>query len=105
MRKNSNSEFKYIFKIILIGDPFVGKSAILSNFLHDSFNQNYDVTVGVEFGAKTIKIDEIKVKLQIWDTAGQESFKSITRSYYRSAAGAVVAFDLTNKQSFTNVSK
>ena len=103
MSNNSNNNFKYVFKMILIGDPFVGKSALLSSFLHGNFIDRYDVTVGVEFGAKTIQLSEYNIKLQIWDTAGQESFKSITRSYYRSSAGAIVTFDITNRTSFDNI--
>ena len=79
---------KYMFKYIIIGDTAVGKSCLLSQFLNNKFNNHYDVTVGVEFGAKMIKIKGDPIKLQVWDTAGQETFKSITRSYYRSAAGA-----------------
>lgn len=61
--------------------------------------------MGVEFGAKLVTINEDPIKLQIWDTAGQETFKSITRSYYRSAAGALLVYDVTNRESFQNVHK
>ena len=58
-------------------------------------NANHDVTIGVEFAAKTLKINKQNIKLQIWDTAGQENFRSITRSYYRSAIGALLVYDIT----------
>lgn len=74
-------------------------------FLEGKFNTRYEVTVGVEFGAKMVTINEDPIKLQIWDTAGQETFKSITRSYYRSAAGALLVYDVTNRESFENVHK
>ena len=99
---NSNS-FAYVFKYIIIGDPSVGKSCILNQFLNETFTEDYDITVGVEFGAKTIEIGKTKLKLQIWDTAGQDSFKSITRAYYRGAAAALICYDITSRESFDNL--
>lgn len=61
------------------------------------------MTIGVEFGSRTVEINEKKIKLQIWDTAGQESFKSITRSYYRGAAGALLVYDITRKETFNHL--
>ena len=98
-----NDKFEYVFKYIIIGDPFVGKSCILNQFLNDDFNEDYDITVGVEFGARTIDIKGRMAKLQIWDTAGQDSFKSITRAYYRGAAAALVCYDITSRSSFENL--
>ena len=72
------------------GDTGVGKSCLLLQFTDKRFQPVHDLTIGVEFGARMIKIDEKNIKLQIWDTAGQESFRSITRSYYRGAAGALL---------------
>ena len=99
----STGSFEYVFKYIIIGDPSVGKSCILNQFLNNNFNEDYDITVGVEFGAQTIDLGDKKVKLQIWDTAGQESFKSITRAYYRGAAAALICYDITNHESFGNL--
>ena len=59
----------------------------------------------MEFGARTIQIDNKNIKLQIWDTAGQESFKSITRSYYRGAAGALLVYDITRRDTFTHLTR
>jgi Ras-related protein Rab-2A len=84
-------------KISLISG--VGKSCLLLQFIDKRFRQKHEVTIGVEFGAKMIEYDTLNIKLQIWDTAGQESFRSITRSYYRSAAGAIIVYDIT-KYSF-----
>ena len=98
--------YEYIFKYIIIGDSGVGKSCLLLQFLEGSFKANHEATIGVEFGTKIITTDNgTNVKLQVWDTAGQDAFKSITRSYYRNAAGALVVYDITNKQSFINVKK
>lgn len=65
----------------------------------------HDLTIGVEFGARLITIDNHQIKLQIWDTAGQESFRSITRSYYRDAAGALLVYDITRRESFNHLSR
>ncbi len=97
--------FEYIYKYIIIGDSGVGKSCILLQFTQNEFDQNKENTVGVEFGNKIISVGGAAVKLQIWDTAGQEQFKSITRSYYRAVAGALLVYDVTNPESFANVKK
>ena len=66
-------------------------------------NSNHDVTIGVEFAAKNLKINRKTIKLQIWDTAGQENFRSITRSYYRSAIGALLIYDITRRDTFQHL--
>ena len=96
--------YNYLFKLIIIGDSGVGKSCILLQFTDNRFRKDHDLTIGVEFGAKLIDIKEKKIHLQIWDTAGQENFRSITRAYYRSAAGALLMFDLTRRESFDKLS-
>jgi Ras-related protein Rab-2A len=97
--------YAYLFKFIIIGDTGVGKSCLLLKYVDGRFRQKHEVTIGVEFGAKVVAIEGINLKLQIWDTAGQESFKSITRGYYRSAAVALLVYDITNRDSFENVLK
>ncbi|KAB5551451.1 hypothetical protein DKX38_008762 [Salix brachista] len=87
--------YAYLFKYIIIGDTGVGKSCLLLQFTDKRFQPVHDLTIGVEFGARMITIDNKPIKLQIWDTAGQESFRSITRSYYRGAAGALLVYDIT----------
>ena len=87
--------YAYLFKYIIIGDTGVGKSCLLLQFTDKRFQPVHDLTIGVEFGARMITIDGKQIKLQIWDTAGQESFRSITRSYYRGAAGALLVYDIT----------
>ena len=95
----------YQFKYIIIGDAAVGKSCLMLNFIDKRFRSEHDLTIGVEFGSKIIDIKGTKIKLQIWDTAGSESFKSITRSYYRSAAGALLVYDITHRDSFNHLSE
>lgn len=97
--------FDYIFKFVVIGDSSVGKSCLVLQFIEGVFNPDQENTIGVEFGAKVADVNGTKVKIQIWDTAGQEAFQSITRSYYRGAAGALVVFDLTKEESFKNAER
>ena len=93
------------FKFIIIGSSGTGKSCLLLQFTDKRFESMHDLTIGVEFGARVVSINGNEVKLQIWDTAGQESFRSITRSYYRGAVGALVVFDVTKRESFESVSQ
>lgn len=97
------SAYSYLFKYIIIGDSAVGKSCLLLQFTDKRFQPVHDLTIGVEFGARMINIDSKQIKLQIWDTAGQESFRSITRSYYRGAAGALLVYDITRRDTFTHL--
>ncbi|KAK4398220.1 Ras-related protein RABB1c [Sesamum angolense] len=90
--------YAYLFKYIIIGDTGVGKSCLLLQFTDKRFQPVHDLTIGVEFGARMVTIDNKPMKLQIWDTAGQESFRSITRSYYRGAAGALLVYDITRRE-------
>jgi len=99
------SDYDVIFKLVLIGDSGVGKSSLLLRYADDTFSANYLSTIGVDFKIRTIIVDGKKVKLQIWDTAGQERFKTITSSYYTGASGVLVTYDITNKESFSNVKK
>lgn len=95
--------YAYLFKYIIIGDSAVGKSCLLLQFTDKRFQPVHDLTIGVEFGARMITIDGKQIKLQIWDTAGQESFRSITRSYYRGAAGALLVYDITRRDTFNHL--
>ena len=99
------ASYSYLFKFIIIGDSNVGKSCLLLQFTDNRFRNDHDLTIGVEFGAKIVTIDEKPVRLQIWDTAGQESFRSITRSYYRGAAGTLLVYDVTRRDTFQNLTK
>lgn len=94
----------YVLKFIITGDAAVGKSSLLIRLTDQRFLANPDPTLGVEFGSKLITLPEEEkvVKLQCWDTAGTESFRAITRSYYRGAAGCLLVYDVTNRKSFMN---
>eukprot|EP00029_Vermamoeba_vermiformis_P009574 TRINITY_DN4817_c0_g1_i1.p1 TRINITY_DN4817_c0_g1~~TRINITY_DN4817_c0_g1_i1.p1 ORF type:complete len:209 (-),score=49.33 TRINITY_DN4817_c0_g1_i1:88-714(-) len=100
---NSQPEYDYLFKLLLIGDSGVGKSCILLRFADDTYTDSYISTIGVDFKIKTIDLDGKTVKLQIWDTAGQERFRTITSSYYRGAHGIIIVYDVTDQVSWFNV--
>eukprot|EP00357_Protocruzia_adherens_P019769 CAMPEP_0115006326 /NCGR_PEP_ID=MMETSP0216-20121206/20431_1 /TAXON_ID=223996 /ORGANISM="Protocruzia adherens, Strain Boccale" /LENGTH=215 /DNA_ID=CAMNT_0002372883 /DNA_START=137 /DNA_END=784 /DNA_ORIENTATION=+ len=97
--------YAFLFKYIIIGDTGVGKSCLLMQFTDNRFRQDHEITIGVEFGSRMITIDNKQIKLQIWDTAGQESFRSITRSYYRGAAGALLVYDVTRRDTFNHLAR
>lgn len=96
-------KFDFLIKIVLIGDTNVGKTNILSRLVDNKFNADSKATIGVEFGSKIFKFDGSTVKVQIWDTAGQERYHAITTAYYRGSAGAVLVYDISNKESLDHV--
>ncbi|PRP80728.1 ras-related protein Rab-2A [Planoprotostelium fungivorum] len=106
IQTGKNQPFKY-FKYIIVGDTAVGKSCLLLQFTDKRFQPVHDLTIGVEFGSRTIAHDGKQVKLQIWDTAGQEKFRSITRSYYRGTgtSGALLVYDITRRDTFNHLAE
>ena len=98
-----SNNYNFLFKYIIIGDPSVGKSNLLMKFAHNKFTDEYQATIGVEFGAKNIEINKKTYRIQIWDTAGQENFRSITRAYYKNSVCAMVVYDITNRSSFEHI--
>ena len=98
-------DYNYLFKVLILGDSFVGKTNMLKRFLNDEFDMNTKETVGVEFGSKNFILGEKKdiIKAQIWDTAGQERYRSVTKAYYKGAKGALLVYDITRKSTFENI--
>ena len=94
----------HIFKVLIIGDSSVGKSNILLRFSDNIFHDTFLPTIGVDFKIRNVKMGDQTVKLNIWDTAGQERFKTITSTYYKGAHGIIVVYDITDRESFNNVS-
>lgn len=92
-----------LMKIILIGNSGVGKSSMLTRFANDTFTNAYKSTIGVEFSCRTLQFGDRTVKLQVWDTSGQERFRCITTSYYRGASGVMLCFSLNDPSSFYSV--
>ena len=99
-----SDEYEFIFKVLLLGNSNVVKSSLFLRFVDDIWNDTFVPTIGVDFKIKTFNIDEKKIKMQIWDTAGQERFKNIIASYYRGAHGILLIYDVTDKESFKNLS-
>ena len=97
--------YDHLFRYIIVGDMAVGKSCLLLQFTDNKFRHQHELTIGVEFGGKTIQVNGKNIKIQIWDTAGQEAFQAITRTYYKGATGALVVYDITRRDTFTHVSK
>ena len=95
--------FHYLLKYVIIGDSGVGKSNILLQYINGKFSDDFKATVGVEFGAKNIEINSRIYRIQIWDTAGQESFLSMTKVYYKNSSAAFIVYDITEKETFDHV--
>lgn len=101
------NEYDYLFKVLLIGDIGVGKSSIFNRFGKGVYETDYKTTIGVDF--LSIILDKVpgtnneRLMIQLWDTAGQEKFKTITRTYFKGAHGAIIVYDVTCRTSFSNV--
>lgn len=93
------------YKIVFLGEQNVGKSTLISQFVYKCIEDKYQPTIGIDFLPKRMEIDGKEVKLQIWDTAGQEKFNSIISSYARDSFIAVIVYDLTKRKSFESVDK
>ncbi|KAM3872262.1 ras-related protein Rab-7L1-like [Diretmus argenteus] len=94
---------EHLLKILIVGDGNVGKSSFVHRYVNGQFSKTYKMTVGVDFFMKVLPwSDTEKVRLQLWDIAGQERFISMTRIYFKGASGCVVMFDVTNSSSFLN---
>ena len=100
-----DENYEMMFKVVLVGDSFVGKTNIMSKYLKNEFHDDSKATVGVEFGSKQFNIEGHTIKAQIWDTAGQERYKAITSAYYKGAKGAFIVYDITRKNSFESIEK
>ncbi|XP_057979266.1 ras-related protein RABC2a-like isoform X1 [Malania oleifera] len=103
-----NNSFDYSFKVLLIGDSGVGKSSLLLSFISSNPVQDLSPTIGVDFKIKQVTVGGKKLKLTMWDTvcfiaAGQERFGILTSSYYRGAHGIILVYDVTRRETFTNL--
>ncbi|XP_017070045.1 LOW QUALITY PROTEIN: ras-related protein Rab-30 [Drosophila eugracilis] len=93
-------DYKFLFKIVLVGNAGVGKTCLVRRFTQGLFPPGQGATIGVDFMIKTVEVEGEKIKLQIWDTAGQERFRSITQSYYRSAHALILVYDISCQPTF-----
>ncbi|XXG83622.1 hypothetical protein AAC387_Pa10g1335 [Persea americana] len=100
---SSSSSYDLSFKILLIGDSGVGKSSLLFSFISNAVDDPAP-TIGVDFKIKQLTVAGKRLKLTIWDTAGQERFRTLTTSYYRGAQGIILVYDVTRRETFTDLS-
>ena len=100
---NSEQEAQIVLKLLLLGDSSVGKTSILNKYISNKFDESSISTVGVDYMDKIIDYNKFKIKLQIWDTSGEEKFRTITKNFYRNADGLLVVFDLTKKESYDHI--
>ena len=91
------------FKIIIIGESGVGKSSILRRAVQNAFEQGYHPTIGFEFLLIHYKVNELKLKLQVWDTCGQEMFRSLVQGFYRNSSLAIIVYDVSERSSYENL--
>ena len=99
----SYRKYDYFFKLLIIGDSNVGKQPFLSRFIDDSFTATYFPTVGLDVKVKIINFQNKNVKLHITDMAGEERFRSVTKTYYKGAHGIILMYDVTDRNSFNNI--
>jgi len=90
-------------KIIIVGAPWVGKTSLLSRFIDDTFNDTYKCSVGVDYMLRTMEVDGKRIKLEIWDVAGNQRYPQLIKEHYRGAAGVAVVYDVTDKATFDHV--
>lgn len=91
------------YKVVIVGKSNVGKSCVLLRFTDDLFHTNYQPTIGVDFKFRKLQLGEDKIRLQVWDTAGQEKYQSITKTFYKNTQCVVVVFDLSDRATFEDV--
>ena len=97
------NKYDYSFKMIVVGDAGVGKSCLTSKASKGIFEETYAATIGFEFLAFNVKINDKVVKLQIWDTCGQEIYRSLISSFYKNSSLAMMVYAINNKESFTHI--
>lgn len=99
------SKKKKLMKVILLGDSGVGKTSLMNQYVHKKFSPQYKATIGADFVAKELQIDDKLVTLQIWDTAGQERFQSLGVAYYRGADCCMLVYDVNSNKSFESLDR
>lgn len=100
-----NSQELIQHKVVFVGNSAVGKTSIINQYMYDSVSNDHEPTVGIDFFAKTLHLEGRDIRMQIWDTAGQEKFHSLIPSYIRDSTVAVFVFDITQRQTFDDLEK
>ena len=101
--ESKKETYDYIIKALLLGDSNVGKTLLIGKFIDNEFSENTLNTIGLDLQCTSLVINKKKINLQIWDTAGQEKYKSMTTSYYRGVNIIFIVYDVTNQESFNHV--
>ncbi|XP_066501071.1 ras-related protein Rab-25b [Hoplias malabaricus] len=101
----SEEAYNFVFKVVLIGESGVGKSNLLSRFTKNEFNHDSRTTIGVEFSTRTVQLNNLTIKAQIWDTAGLERYRAITSAYYRGAVGALLVYDISKHLTYESAER
>ena len=99
----SEKEYEFIIKILIIGDSTVGKTNFVYKLSEDKFSENYFASTGIELKTTSIQIDGKSIKIQLWDTAGQEKYRAMIKNLYLKSQGIIILFDITNETSFINL--
>ena len=99
----SEKEYEFIIKILIIGDSTVGKTNFVYKFSEDKFSENYFASTGIELKTTSIQIDGKSIKIQLWDTVGQEKYRAMIKNLYLKSQGIIILFDITNETSFINL--
>lgn len=97
MTSENSTVGKFKYKVVFLGDQSVGKTSIIHRFIYDSFDENYQATIGIDFMSHKMYVEDKIIILNLWDTAGQERFKSLIPSYIKDSAVAIVVFDITSR--------
>ena len=95
-------------KVVLLGESGVGKTCIIARFINNTFEENLISTTGASYAGKTMTFDEFggkSIKFEIWDTAGQEKYRSLTKIFYKDAGAAILVYDITRKESYEEIQK
>lgn len=100
---NRNQGYDCLIKLLIIGNSGVGKTNMLLQFCENNFMTSHLTTIGIDFKTKTILLGKDKIRLQIWDTAGQEKFKTITQTYYRGAMGIILTYAINERETFQDI--
>ena len=101
--KYSQNKYDYSFKILFLGSVGVGKTSIILRYVNDKIYKDQKSTIGIDYKTKTIEYKTKKINLKIFDTSGQERFKTLTRNYYQGSDGIIMVFDIKRKETFEDI--